>query len=369
VKTDTIFYHLFQGFPSIFFELINQSPEQAAAYQFTSREIKQLSFRLDGLFFPQNGNSDQPFYVVEVQFQPDEDLYYRLFAELFLYLRQDKPSCPWRVVVIYPTRRIEREQPLQFRELFSRVQRIYLDELGDDASDSLGVNIVKLVIEKEQTALEQARRLIEQTQVQITDQTTKRDLIDLIETIILYKLPQKSRKEIEAMFGLSELKQTKFYQEVKQECEYRGEQKAKLKAISRMVQLGLSLETIAEGLDLPLEVVQPAAQSFAAQTIAALMELLTHQRPLFSTQDLADLAELIKPLPDKIETLAYAIAQWFKQQGNSSQHEAWRQVLSGLWGATVETWLATNLESLETPSPSLNKAMLQQAIELGDNSN
>jgi len=208
VKTDTIFYSLFKGFPSIFFELINQSPEQAATYKFTSREIKQLSFRLDGLFFPKNENSDQPFYVVEVQFQPDEDLYYRLFAELFLYLRQDKPSCPWRVVVIYPTRRIEREQPLQFRELFTRVQRIYLDELGDDASDSLGVNIVKLVIEREQTAPERARCLIDQAQAQIADQKTKRNLIDLIETIIVYKLPQKSREEIETMLGLSELKQT-----------------------------------------------------------------------------------------------------------------------------------------------------------------
>jgi predicted transposase YdaD len=45
VKTETIFYSLFQVFPSIFFELINQSPEEAAIYEFTSREIKQLAFR------------------------------------------------------------------------------------------------------------------------------------------------------------------------------------------------------------------------------------------------------------------------------------------------------------------------------------
>ncbi|MEQ9548044.1 MAG: Rpn family recombination-promoting nuclease/putative transposase, partial [Coleofasciculus sp. G3-WIS-01] len=171
MKTDTIFYSLFKEFPSIFFELINQSPEQAASYEFTSREIKQLSFRLDGLFLPKNETLDQPFYVVEVQFQRDENFYYRLFTELFIFLNQYKPTYPWRVVVIYPSRRIEREQPLQFKELFSRVTRIYLDELGDEASASVGVNIVKLVIEREQTAPEQARRLIEQAQVQITDET------------------------------------------------------------------------------------------------------------------------------------------------------------------------------------------------------
>ena len=194
MKTDTIFYSLFQEFPSIFFELINQSPEQAEIYEFTSREIKQLAFRLDGLFLPKNETQDQPFYVVEVQFQRDDNFYYRLFTELFIFLNQYKPTCPWRVVVIYPSRRIEREQPLQFRELFSRVTRIYLDELGDEASASVGVNIVKLVIEREQTAPEQAKRLIEQAQVQITDETTKQNLIDLIETIIVYKLPQKSRE-------------------------------------------------------------------------------------------------------------------------------------------------------------------------------
>jgi len=376
VKTDTIFYSLFQEFPSIFFELINQSPEQGASYQFTSREIKQLAFRLDGLFFPTHENAETPFYVVEVQFQPDADLYYRIFAELFLYLRQDKPIYPWRVVVIYPSRRIEREQPLQFKELFSRVRRIYLDELGDEASASVGVNIVKLVIEQEQTALEQARRLIEQAQVQITDETTKQNLIDLIETIIVYKLPQKSREEIEAMLGLSELRNTKVYQEAKQEGliegEQRGEQrgrfKAKLEAIPRMMQLGASSEMIAEGLDLPMNVVQLALQSFSEDNVAAFIEVLNTRRSLFEDQDLAELAELIQPLPDKIETLSDAIAQWCKQDVHSPQRQAWRDCLSGKVAATVEKWLARNLETLETWEPSVNKAILQQVIST-ENSN
>ena len=128
MKTDTIFYSLFQEFPRFFFELIHRSPEEAAAYEFTSREIKQLAFRIDGLFLPKTDEPNKPFYLVEVQFQPDADLYYRIFGELFLYLRQYKPSHPWRVVVLYPSRRIEVEQPQQFEELLncSRVRRIYL---------------------------------------------------------------------------------------------------------------------------------------------------------------------------------------------------------------------------------------------------
>ncbi|MEQ9486018.1 DUF2887 domain-containing protein [Coleofasciculus sp. F4-SAH-05] len=210
---------------------------------------------------------------------------------------------------------------------------------------------------------EQARRLIEQAQVQITDETTKRNLIDLIETIIVYKLPQKSREEIQAMFGLSELKQTKVYQEAKQEGFAEGEQKAKLKAIHRLMQLGLSVEMIAEGLDLPGEVVQPATQLFAEQNVVAFIELLQDQRSLFSPQDLAELAELIEPLPNTIEDLSEAIAQWCKQDGHSLQRQAWRDLVSGKVAAMVEELLATNLASLETFEASVNKVILQQAIE------
>jgi predicted transposase/invertase (TIGR01784 family) len=368
VKTDTIFYSLFQAFPGIFFELIDRSPEEAATYEFTSREVKQLAFRLDGLFLPTTEDQELPIYVVEVQFQPDEDLYYRLFGELFLYLRQYKPRHPWRVVVIYPTRSVEREQSLHFGKLLNLdgVRRIYLDELGEAAELSLGVGAVKLVIEAEETAPSLARRLIEQARQQLTDEATRRDLINLIETIIVYKLPQKSREEIEAMLGLSELKQTKVYQEAfaegEQIGEHRGELKAKLEAIPRMIEFGLRKEQIAQLQDLPLEVVQQAVQSFHEQNVAAFIELLNNQRELFSPQDLAELAVLIEPLQDNIEDLSQVIAQWSKQQEHSAQLDALRQVLQALSSATVEKLLGTNPDSVQTPDSPLNKLTLQNAI-------
>ncbi|TRT71124.1 MAG: DUF2887 domain-containing protein, partial [Microcystis sp. M_OC_Ca_00000000_S217Cul] len=52
MKTDSIFYQIFLRFPDSFFDLIGQPQPGAANYQFTSQEVKQLSFRLDGLFIP-----------------------------------------------------------------------------------------------------------------------------------------------------------------------------------------------------------------------------------------------------------------------------------------------------------------------------
>jgi predicted transposase/invertase (TIGR01784 family) len=84
VKTDSIFYQIFLTLPQSFFDLIGESPSQGQNYQFTSREVKQLSFRLDGLFLPTEQESGLPLYLVEVQFQSDSDFYYRLFSEFFL---------------------------------------------------------------------------------------------------------------------------------------------------------------------------------------------------------------------------------------------------------------------------------------------
>jgi len=224
VKTDSLFYQIFLRFPDSFFDLIGQPQPGAANYQFTSQEVKQLSFRLDGLFIPLREDSQQPLYLVEVQFQPDDTLYYRLFAELFLFLKQYQPPHPWQIVVIYPHCGVEREQSLHFGEILNlaSVRRIYLDELPYGDNPSLGIGVIKLVVESETAAVRTAQTLIERTREEITDQSSQRQLIDLIESIIIYKFPQKSREEIEAMFGLSDLKQTRVYQEALAEGEEQG---------------------------------------------------------------------------------------------------------------------------------------------------
>ena len=50
MQTDPLFYRLFQTFPRLFFELLGQPSEHAQAYRFTAEELKQMAFRLDGLF-------------------------------------------------------------------------------------------------------------------------------------------------------------------------------------------------------------------------------------------------------------------------------------------------------------------------------
>ncbi len=264
MKADPIFYRLFQSAPEVFFELIGANPTQANTYEFRSVEIKQTAFRIDGVFIPVAEH--QPIWFVEVQFQRDPSFYFRLFSEIALYLRQYEPANDWQAVVIYPTRSVEPIEPNAYRALFAspQVQKIYLDELRLDQEASVGLGIVQLVVESEDRTPVRVKEPVQQVQQQGGNFSVQREIIDLIETVVIYKFPQLSRLELETMLGLGDIKQTKVYQEAKQEGLEQGleqgERKAKLESVPRLLNLGLSLEKIAEVLDLAIAEVQAIAQ-------------------------------------------------------------------------------------------------------------
>jgi len=59
--------------------------------------------------------------------------------------------------------------------------------------------------------------LIGQSQQETVVGLSRRGIIELIQTIMVYKFLQLNREEIEEMLGLSELKQTRVYQEALEE--------------------------------------------------------------------------------------------------------------------------------------------------------
>lgn len=225
---------------------------------------------IDGVFLPAGGD-ENPIYFVEVQFQSDPEFYSRFLTEIFLYLRQNKPQNDWCAVVLYPSRSVDTGDIRHYREFFTsqRVRRVYLNELGEASEQSIGIGTLSLVILPEARAIEQARILIERVRQEIADEFVKEEYLELIETIIFYKLPNMSREEIAAMFGISELKQTRVYQEAleegRQEGKREGQLEAKLEAVPRFLALGLTVEQVAEALSLEVEQVRQAAQNLPSE--------------------------------------------------------------------------------------------------------
>jgi predicted transposase/invertase (TIGR01784 family) len=76
MRRDTIFYRLFQQSPTLLLELLPLPPTNPGEYIFASVEVKETSFRLDGVFIPPNPTGI--VYFCEVQFQKDELLYERM---------------------------------------------------------------------------------------------------------------------------------------------------------------------------------------------------------------------------------------------------------------------------------------------------
>jgi predicted transposase/invertase (TIGR01784 family) len=224
LKTDSIFYRIFQSSPEILFELLGQSPELVQGREFGSVEIKQVAFRLDGVLFPNPDAPDQTVWFIEVQMQNDPVFYQRFFAEIYFYLNLYPQTADWQAVVIYPTRSIEsKNQNLYRANLTSdQVHRVYLEDFSDTVTESLGIGMMQLIVSDAVDAIPKAKVLLAKTQPLSKTDPKFAAIIELIETIVVYKFPLLGREEIENMLGLSELKQTKVYQEALQEGEHTG---------------------------------------------------------------------------------------------------------------------------------------------------
>ncbi len=235
MKTDTLFYRLFQRWPKLALELLGLE-YASESYRFSSEEIKQTAFRLDGLFTPVSGNEEQPLIFVEVQYQPDNEFYGRFFSEITLYLRLHKPAHPWLAMVIYPTRSTEKAASIAFKPFMGLpgLHRIYLEDYQDSQGLTPALELVRLIASREQQTIELARNLAERR-----DEFGP-DGLDFIETILVYKLPRLSREEIKTMLALNdiELKQTRFYQEIAEEERQIGEQIGKQKGEKKGMQKG-----------------------------------------------------------------------------------------------------------------------------------
>lgn len=87
---------------------MSNPPKNADAYRFDSVAVKEPKFEIDGVFLPPENEGAGVVYFCEVQFQKDEQLYERLFAESSLYFYRNRARfSDWQAVIIYPTCSIE----------------------------------------------------------------------------------------------------------------------------------------------------------------------------------------------------------------------------------------------------------------------
>lgn len=99
MKSDALFYELFQTAPQIFFELLQITP--LCPYRFESLTVKTTEKRIDGILEPEQVG--QTIYFIEVQASPDETIYWRTIREVSTYFEQrpDRKDDDWQAIVLW----------------------------------------------------------------------------------------------------------------------------------------------------------------------------------------------------------------------------------------------------------------------------
>ncbi|MHC5720651.1 MAG: DUF2887 domain-containing protein, partial [Nostoc sp.] len=119
---------------------------------------------------------------------------------------------------------------------------IYLNELSTRAEDSLGVGIGKLFIEVPTKATSLAQQLINQARENLADENLQNKVLAFIQAIVFYKFPNLALEEIEAMLDLDEFINTRLYKSILE--------KSRLKLVPKLTDKGMSIQEIAELLEI-----------------------------------------------------------------------------------------------------------------------
>jgi predicted transposase/invertase (TIGR01784 family) len=263
MTADPLFYEIFKEIPELFFELIGQPGKDPSIYKFSAPEIKQRGFRLDGLLSTPESYPNEPIYFIEAQSYNDDNFYNQFVAKIVLYLTQYQPlNKEWFAVVIYDKKSNEGNFPEYLNFFLPHLRRFYLDELAKTLNQSLAVGVMRLIVEKksQEKTGELARQLMSQAQQELTNAILEEKVLEFIKAVVIDKFCNLSREELETMLNLDSLKKSRVYQEGKEEGFEEGAVATKLKMISRLIQLGLSIEQIAESLELDVETVRQNTQ-------------------------------------------------------------------------------------------------------------
>jgi predicted transposase/invertase (TIGR01784 family) len=244
MKTDSVINRFFREFPGVFFTLIGENQQKAEFYEFISVEVKEQSFRFDGIFKPKT--DEDRLYFFEVQFKKEADFYLRFFGEVAVYLRQNQPENPWQATVLFPAPEFDPGVHPHYREFFEsgRIKRVYLTGLPKEAFTRFPLNLLKIIIDSNQEALATAETIIRQLPQQVQDEKTQEAIVELLINLLLNKLPQMSREEILKMFEplLSDVRKSRAYQEIAEE----GRQERTREIAKILLRKRMSLKLISE---------------------------------------------------------------------------------------------------------------------------
>jgi predicted transposase YdaD len=217
MKSDALFYQLFQTAPQIFFELIATTP--ACPYQFKSITLKTAEKRLDGFLEPTV--KGEPLYFVEVQAKKDEGMYWRILLEIALYFNQnpDQQSSPWSAVVIWFEEKHDPDfglVPITTKDKTQRIISLKLPDVLKALPDtSLALNVLRpFIVDNEAEVRQNFVMWVQHIHNNSPDPAAEQRLLEVLTQLIEQKFKTLSYKELAKMLNLLPLRELPSGQEL-----------------------------------------------------------------------------------------------------------------------------------------------------------
>ncbi len=206
MKTDKLIYSIFQESPETALTLLGYNEALSQHYAFQSFEVKETSYRIDGVLLPDS--PDLPVIIVEVQFQADDFIYERILSETLIFRAQNRQFPKTPMVVMFASRNLDRGAGM-FEPLVTSgaIRPIYLNEVLNEETRNLGQMLLQLMVRKSSLADD---LVVAKSFTQILNQpeipyTRKRFFLNLLINVFLEKHEPLTYKELEAMIEMEEI--------------------------------------------------------------------------------------------------------------------------------------------------------------------
>jgi predicted transposase YdaD len=220
--------------PELIAELLSGIPA-GCEFDYSAPVVKEKEVRLDGLLTPKSGDLTVPLVFLEAQMQPDVGFYGRFFAGLFTYLNQYKVMRPWRGLLILQrhSQDLGSTVPYQMELHGGWMHRLYLEDLLPLSNLGPTLALLRLLVVPDEVVAADAKAIL----ATADSESEFLRVLDLVEAILVSKLPSLSIEEIKTMLDLQDvrLSETQFFKEVFQQGADQGEQKGEANLVLRQM--------------------------------------------------------------------------------------------------------------------------------------
>lgn len=238
MKTDELFYELFEIDPSSLFRLVQLPLE--GTYSFESITVKTTEKRIDG--FCKRIDGAGPHVFLEIQGYPDPNIYWRALRELAMYYETTGDAAPFILIVMFLD---AADDPDNFpfaatRPPHQMLRLSLIDALNAVAGKAGALTVLKPLVATPQEIFAQAQIWkIELDGLRLPAEKMHK-LMDLLEYAIRQRLPELSEKEVQTMLHLTPLEETRAVRELLRIREEQAIRRGFQEGISKGLSKGLS---------------------------------------------------------------------------------------------------------------------------------